>query len=92
MVQVTNGRCGHLPVTKHGADLDHIIAPSPHYSGIPEMLALAKKLNLEFPKEIVIFAIEVIDPHTIGGGLTQPIHEKLSALIKLVKDQLTASE
>ena len=56
------------------------------------MLALAKELSLEFPKEIVIFAIEVIDPHTIGGGLTQPIHEKLSALIKLVKDQLTAWE
>jgi hydrogenase maturation protease len=74
------------------ADLDHVIAPSPHYSGMPEMLALAKELDLEFPKEIVIFAIEVIDPHTIGGGLTPLINEKLPNLVAMAKDQLAKWE
>jgi hydrogenase maturation protease len=70
------------------ADLDHVIAPSPHYSGMPEMLALAKELGLEFPKEIVIFAIEVIDPYTLGGGLSPSISEKLPSLVARVKAQL----
>jgi hydrogenase maturation protease len=73
-------------------DLDHVIAPSPHYSGMPEMLALAKELGLEFPREIVIFAIEVIDPYTLGGGLTPVIKDKLPELMAKVKGQLALWE
>ncbi len=74
------------------ADLDHVIAPSPHYTGMPEMLALAKELELEFPKEVVIFAIEVVDPHTLGGGLTPVILEKLPELVAKIKNQLASWE
>ena len=35
-------------------DLSEVAAPSPHYAGLPEMLALAKQLSLEFPGEIKI--------------------------------------
>lgn len=73
-------------------DLDHVVAPSPHYSGMPEMLALAKELELEFPKEIVIFAIEVVDPYTLGGGLTPVIREKLPELVGKIKNQLASWE
>lgn len=51
-------------------DLDPVIAPSPHYSGLPEMFALAREMELDFPKEFQIFAIEVEDPYTIGGKLS----------------------
>ena len=29
--------------------LDRVVAPSPHYSGIPEIRALARALHLDFP-------------------------------------------
>jgi len=73
-------------------DLDHVVAPSPHYTGMPEMLALAKELELEFPKEVVIFAIEVVDPYTLGGGLTPMIQEKLPELVGKIKSQLSSWE
>jgi len=69
-------------------DLDCVISPSPHYSGLPEMLALAKQLDLEFPKEIKIFALEVLDPCTIGCDLSEPVRQALPDLMQKVRDQL----
>lgn len=70
------------------ADLGSVFAPSPHYTGLPELLALAKELELDFPKDIRIFAMEVADPHTIGGGLTGPVAGAFENLIDKVKGQL----
>lgn len=70
------------------ADLGSVFAPSPHYTGLPELLALAKELELDFPLEIRIFAMEVADPHTIGGGLTGPVAGAFGNLIDKVKGQL----
>lgn len=69
-------------------DLGEVYAPSPHYSGLPELMALAKQLELDFPLDIKIFALEVADPYTIGGGLTEPVKNSLDSLILLVKHQL----
>jgi len=62
-------------------DLDPAIAPSPHYAGLPEVLAVAKGLKLKFPKEIRILAMEVEDPYTIGCELSEPVKRKLPELI-----------
>ncbi len=70
------------------ADLGAVIAPSPHYAGLPELLATAHQLQLNFPKEIKIFALEVEDPYTIGGGLSQPVQQALARLIQRVEQQL----
>lgn len=48
-------------------DLRHVVAPSPHYAGIPELLALARRLNLDFPEDIRIIAIETENLNEIGG-------------------------
>lgn len=69
-------------------DLDSVMAPSPHYAGLPELLAVAKQLNLDFPKEIRIFALEVEDPYTIGGGLSAPVRETLKELVQRVYTQI----
>jgi hydrogenase maturation protease len=61
-------------------DLGSIVAPSPHYTGLPELLELAKNLDLPFPGEIAIFALEVQDPHTIGGALSAPVEAALPDL------------
>jgi len=67
-------------------DLDAVQAPSPHYAGLPEMLALAKQLNLDFPQEINILALEVVDPYTIGGALSEPVKEALPELVRRVEE------
>ncbi|MHB9025303.1 MAG: hydrogenase maturation protease [Armatimonadota bacterium] len=69
-------------------DLGIVISPSPHYAGLPEMLALAKQLNVDFPGEIAIFALEVADPYTIGGGLSEKVQEALPHLCALVRERV----
>ena len=48
-------------------------SPSPHYAGLPEVIAMARTLRMSFPDEIEIVAIEAADPHTIGAGLTASV-------------------
>jgi hydrogenase maturation protease len=72
------------------ADLDSVIAPSPHYAGLPEMLAVAKSLELEFPEEIKIYAIEVADPYTIGGGISDAVRASIPPLVDKVLADLEA--
>jgi hydrogenase maturation protease len=69
-------------------ELGKVISPSPHYSGLPEILALAKQLDLEFPTEIKIFALEVEDPYTVGGKMTVSAEEGLKKMIVKVRAQL----
>jgi len=70
------------------SDLGEVIAPSPHYTGLPEMIALARELKLEFPREIKIFAMEIADPYTIGGGLTEHVRNSMEGMILKIKVQL----
>jgi hydrogenase maturation protease len=66
--------------------LGRVIAPSPHYAGLPELFEVATRLGLEFPTETVIFAVEVADPHTIGG----PLHPAVSAAVPQLAERCTA--
>lgn len=86
---VKTGRCP--PGTIHElspVDLDSVVAPSPHYAGLPEMLAVAEKLKLNFPKQVKIFALEVEDPYTIGSRLSPPVRKALKELIQRVRAQM----
>lgn len=68
-------------------DLGEVIAPSPHYAGLPEMLALAREMELDFPEEFIIYSIEVGDPYTIGGRMTRPVIEALPGLVGRVRQK-----
>lgn len=68
-------------------DLGAVTAPSPHYAGLPELIATAHALKLDFPKEIKIFAIEVADPHTIGSRLSPAVAHALEELVQRVERQ-----
>ncbi|MCY2952459.1 MAG: hydrogenase maturation protease [Planctomycetota bacterium] len=68
-----------------GEDLDKVYAPSPHYAGVPEMLELAEQLELDFPKEFRIFAVEVGDMRTIGGPVTAAVAAAIPAVCERVK-------
>lgn len=72
------------------SELDPVIAPSPHFAGLPEMLALARQLQLEFPKEFLIFAVEVADPRTLGGPMAPAVRDAIPALCARVREALAA--
>ena len=69
--------------------LSRVIAPTPHFAGLPELFALAKRLELDFPGEIVIFAVEVKDALTIGGGLSPAVEQALPNLIEQTMNQIS---
>ncbi len=54
--------------------------PSPHFAGVPELLALARRLELRFPARLRILAVEVRDPLTIGGAMAPEVRAALPAL------------
>jgi hydrogenase maturation protease len=70
------------------ADLHAIEAPSPHFAGLPELLALARRLELPFPTDIRILAIETADPYTLGGGLSPAVEAGLAGLVARAREIL----
>ena len=70
------------------ADLETVESPSPHYTGLPEMLTLAHQLKLNFPPDIKIIAMEVVDPFTVGFELSDPVQQALPEFIAKIKAQV----
>jgi hydrogenase maturation protease len=62
------------------AALAPVQAPSPHFTGLPEMLDIARRLDLHFPTHLRIVVVEVQDPYTIGGVMTPAVRAALPAL------------
>lgn len=62
------------------ATLKRVESPSPHFAGLPEMLDLAERLGLDFPRRVRILAVEVLDPWTIGGPMTPAVAAALPGL------------
>ncbi len=67
-------------------------SPSPHYAGLPELIALAGELDLQFPKGIKIFAIEAGNLRTIGGDPTLPVANALTQATNRIKAYLETWE
>jgi hydrogenase maturation protease len=67
------------------ADLDSVVAPSPHYAGLPELLAVARNLGLPFPTDVRILAVETEDPYTIGGTLSEPVRGAVEGVVERVR-------
>lgn len=61
-------------------DLRPVLSPSPHYSGLPEMMALAGQLGVEFPSEIRIIAVEIGDVSAIGDGMSPAATDSLAEI------------
>jgi hydrogenase maturation protease len=63
-------------------DFQKVVAPSPHYTGIPELLQMAEHLEIPFPKTIHILAVEVADPYQLREGLSESATSALPALVE----------
>jgi hydrogenase maturation protease len=51
--------------------------PSPHYAGLPDVLALADCLKMPFPRDLRVLAMEVDPPGVIGARLSPSVEEAL---------------
>jgi len=86
---VMSGGCAPGTVLEFApSDFGRVIAPSPHYAGLPEILALARQLELPFPGEIRILALEVEEPRIFREGLSPAVAQALPAFVDRARQVL----
>jgi hydrogenase maturation protease len=79
---IATGRHPAGTVLEFGAaDFQKVVAPSPHFAGLPELLQMARQLAIPFPETISVLACEVADPYQIREGLSGPAAAALPALV-----------
>jgi len=87
-IVVDSIRTGREPpgtITELGLDqIGRVVAPSLHQAGLPEMAAVAERLGLGFPSEIRVLAVEVLDPYTLGGGVSTAVAAAVDELARRV--------
>jgi F420-non-reducing hydrogenase large subunit len=64
--------------------LGAVQAPSPHYSGLPEVIAAAAEMDLRFPSVLRVLAIEVGDVQTLGGKMNWQVREAVEEVVSRV--------
>jgi hydrogenase maturation protease len=83
---------GHDPpgtIREMGMDeVGRVVAPSVHQAGLPELAAVAERLGLTFPTCTRVFAVEVVDPFTLGAPLSAPVAAAIPELTHRVRDLL----
>jgi hydrogenase maturation protease len=62
-------------------DLDPTQACSPHTVGLPETIALARRLEIPFPSTIALLAMEISPATTIGAPLSPAIAGALPSMV-----------
>ena len=62
-------------------DFRKIVAPSPHYAGLPEIFRLADCLDLDMPTELRIVAMEVQDPYQVREQMSAQVRAGLPAFV-----------
>lgn len=69
-------------------DVGRVVAPSLHQAGLPELAAVAERLGLGFPSRTEVLAVEVVDPYTLGAGLSGPVAAAVPELVRRVREQV----
>jgi hydrogenase maturation protease len=70
-------------------DFDCTEAPSPHYAGLPDVIAMARRLGIDFPAEIRILALEVENPCDFRQTLTPAVERAMPRYIEQARRVLT---
>jgi hydrogenase maturation protease len=63
-------------------DFDKVLGPSPHYAGLPEVLELAKRMKIAFPKDIRVLAIEIEPSYDFRETLSPVIEQAVPAFVE----------
>ena len=80
-VPAETGSAGRIKELTKDSFSNHI-SWSPHYAGLPEMIALAKKLEINFPEEIRINVIEIEKSDIIREGLNPEIQKQIPEFVE----------
>jgi hydrogenase maturation protease len=70
-------------------DFRKVVAPSPHYAGLPEVMEMANRLQLCSPQHIRILAMEVLNPYEFHIGFSQPVRDALPQLVQQAQQVLS---
>jgi hydrogenase maturation protease len=70
-------------------DFKDIVSPSPHFSGLPELIHLAERVGMHFPKDMRVLAMEVDDPTVFRETLTAQAEEALPEMVTQARRVLT---
>ncbi len=70
------------------AQVGRVVAPSLHQAGLPELAAVAERLGLRFPSRTRVFAVEVLDPYTLGADMSPPVAGAVPELVRRVRDRV----
>ena len=66
-----------------------MVSPSPHFSGLPELINLAERVGMHFPKDMRVLAMEVHDPTMFSESLTPEAQQALPELVMQAERVLT---
>ncbi len=69
-------------------DFRTLEAPSPHCVGLPDIIALAGKLEISFPSVIHVLAVEIPPPTTLHEGLSDTIWNVLPQYVERAREVL----
>ncbi len=69
-------------------DFTEIVGPSPHYLSLPDVILLAEKLSMNFPKKIRILAMEIDQPSDFSEKLSNTIQQKMPTYVKRASEIL----
>jgi hydrogenase maturation protease len=75
-----------VELTPH--NFQECIASSPHYVGLPEIFALAHRLDISFPNEVKILAMEISHPYELRESLSENIFQQMPPFISKAKQLL----
>jgi len=64
------------------ADFKTILELSPHFMSLPDVIELAKRLSIDFPKEIRILALEIEQPLEFGETLSPAIAQAIPEYVQ----------
>ena len=62
-------------------DFHKVVGPSPHYAGLPEVLELARRLDIEFPREVRVLALEIAPPMDFRETLSPAIQKVMGPFV-----------
>ncbi len=79
------GRLLEIPSTQWD---DVPLASSPHYTGLPSLLQLGRRLGYTVPSRVRLFGITVKDPFSVRESLTPEVAEALDGLVARFKEIL----
>jgi hydrogenase maturation protease len=87
---IATGKCPVGTVLSWGReDFKKIVSPSPHFSGLPELIHLAERVGMHFPKDMRVLAMEVENPTVFRETLTPEASRALPELVAEARRVLT---